>query len=241
MLFKFFDKFINKNAKYYDHYISLGYNCECAYRFAMRHHFVEASLFTWANSINIKNLIKALSDIDAVLGKEPEVSGVMWRCLNTDIRFHGTEPSSMHAHNEKYLAEDWEPYRKELVSRINHLKEKFKNQLSDHKKTLFTYTYRGGNGEEAREVVNNIRLLKKTLEKAGANNFELLIILEKSKLQTEVELKDTGIYIRYVDELAPEDAVTTKKYDKKSWRKIFREFKPNFKLKKRRKFKFEDM
>ena len=147
----------------------------------------------------------------------------------------------MHAHNEKYLAEDWEPYRKELVSRINHLKEKFKNQLSDHKKTLFTYTYRGENGEEAREVVNNIRLLKKTLEKAGANNFELLIILEKSKLQTEVELKDTGIYIRYVDELAPEDAVTTKKYDKKSWRKIFREFKPNFKLKKRRKFKFEDM
>ena len=88
---------------------------------------------------------------------------------------------------------------------------------------------------------SQIRLLKKTLEKAGANNFELLIILEKSKLQTEVELKDTGIYIRYVDELAPEDAVTTKKYDKKSWRKIFREFKPNFKLKKRRKFKFEDM
>lgn len=237
MSFKFIDKLIDKNVKYYDHYISLRYNCEFAYRFYNQFHFVESSLFTWANSINFKTLMEALSDINIILSKMPKFAGSMWRCVDTNIRFHGIEPKTMH--NNPSL-EDYEIYQKELVSRISHLKEKFKNQISDNKKTLFTYTYYI-NKENETDIINNINLLKNTLIKIGANNFEILIVLERTKIPIKIQNDLPQVYIRYVEKFAPENDVTYKKYDKKSWNNIFKEFKPNFKNKKTKKFKFEDV
>ena len=237
MNFKFLDKILNRNVKYYDHYISLGYNCEFAYRFFKKYRFVESSLFTWANSINITNLINALANPNIIFANEPKMAGVMWRCIDSDIRFHGTEPYDMHLNPDKYLTEDYVLYKQELVQRINHLKEKFKLQISDDKYTLLTYNYL--TNDDKVDIINNIKKLKKTLEDAGARNFDLLIILQKSNYFI-CEDKD-NIYIRYVDSFAPENDVTTECYDKKSWNNILQEFKPNFKLKTTKKFKFEEV
>lgn len=237
MSFKLLDKILNKNVKYYDHYISLGYNCEFAYRFFEKYKFVESSLFTWTNSINIINLINALKNLDIILAHDPKMAGIMWRCIDSDIRFHGTEPYDMHSNIEKYSEEDFIPYKQELIDRIHHLKEKFKLQISDSKYTLLTYNYSAN--DDTTVIIHNIKTLKKTLEQLGAKNFDLLVILEKSNYFNH-EDKD-NIYIRYVDSFAPENDVITKNYDKKSWENIFKEFKPNFKLSRKKRFKFEDV
>lgn len=228
-------KLFNKNVKFYKHFISLGYNCECAYRFFQRYNFVESSLFTWTNSKKAENLIYALKNLDAILCKTPEQVDIMWRCVNTDILFHGTEPYDMHRNPEKYNEDDYLQYKEELVSRVSYLKKKFIGQISDEKKTLLTYTYYSQN-EEKYQISDNIIDIKSALDRLGALNYDLLIILEKKNdLTDEAEkFKDQNIYIRYVDEFAPQGDVTTKKYDKKSWQKILNEFRPDFKLKKKK-------
>ena len=103
-----------------------------------------------------------------------------------------------------------------------------------------TYTYYI-NKENETDIINNINLLKNTLIKIGANNFEILIVLERTKIPIKIQNDLPQVYIRYVEKFAPENDVTYKKYDKKSWNNIFKEFKPNFKNKKTKKFKFEDV
>lgn len=95
-MFKIFSNFLDKfrtganvNVKKYGHFISLGYNCETAYQFFLYHHFVESSLFTWTNTINISNLIFALNDLDKLSSNGVQLKLPMWECLNTHIRFHG--------------------------------------------------------------------------------------------------------------------------------------------------------
>lgn len=170
---KLLNSIFYKNVKYYKHFISLGYNCENAYRFFQKYHFVESSLFTWTNSINIKNLLHALKNIDIIMLENPEKAGFMWKDISTDIRFHGTEPHDMNIHPELYKYEDFEPFQKELKSRINHLKCKFKQQICDNTKTLFTYTYLPTN-ETGEEVTNNIISLHKALKSICTNPFDLL-------------------------------------------------------------------
>ena len=237
MLFNFFFK--KNNKKKYKHVISIGCNCENAYRFFQRYKFVESSLFTWANSVNINILFNALSNLDNILFNAPEKASVMWKCPDTNIYFHGTEPMEMNINPNNYTAEDYEPFANELKSRVNHLKEKFLSQLRDDKKTLIMYTYHTKDSEDV--IVENIRTLNDKIKTLGGNNCELLVILEsKNKLNENFD-NDKNIYLRYVEQFAPCENVTTKKYDKKSWDKIFNEFKPDFKLKKNKKFKFEEL
>lgn len=236
-LFSILKKIISNNTKKYKHFLSLGYNCENAYRFFKKYHFVESSLFTWTNSHNIGTLLKALKDLNLIFKQEPIKVEAMWECPDTKILFHGTEPKEMNVHYKNYTNEQFKPYREELVSRIGHLKKKFINQLIDNEKTLITYAYKTTN-ETATEIIKNILELRKTLEELGANNFELLIILEK---HNQINIEQESIFIRYVDNFAPHNNVLTKKYDKKSWNKILNEFRPDFKLKKTKKFKFENI
>ncbi len=230
-LFKVFDD----NAKYYGHFISLGYNCENAFRFFKKYKFVEASLFTWCNSVNIENFNLILNNFDKIGTEGFTFNGAMWKDNLNNIYFHGLETK-----NFKYnqTPEETEKLESELISRIAHLKEKFKNQGNDGKKNLYTYTYRR-NGETLERVKINILNLKNNIKNFCLNEFDLLVILEKEEELNQLSFDD-NVYIRFVDKFAPENNVPTKKYDKKSWNKIFKEFKPNFKLKKKKKYKFEE-
>ena len=236
-LFSIFKKNIGNKTKKYKHFLSLGYNCENAYRFFKKYHFVESSLFTWTNSHDIGTLLNALKDLNLIFRQQPIKVEAMWECPDTKILFHGTEPKEMNINYKSYTNEQLKPYKEELISRVEHLKKKFINQLIDNEKTLIAYTYKT-TCETQTEIIKNILELKKALEELGANNFELLIILEK---HNKINFEQKNIFIRYVDSFAPHNNVLTKKYDKKSWNKILNEFKADFKLKKTKKFKFENI
>lgn len=229
-----------KNIKKYGHIISLGYNCEFSYQFFKYHGFVESSLFAWVNTINIDNLIYAINNLDKLLTGEIVNTRPMWRCLNTDIRFHGKAPGEIWMNNnivdEKIIEED----KRELISRVTHLKEKFINTAKDGKKNLYIYKYLVV--DKNKKIQNNIELLYSSLKKIVKNDFDLLFIFEKCKIDNDLQnmINKDNVFLRFVEYFSPEEDVTGKIYDKYGWRKIFNEFKPNFKLKKTKKFKFEE-
>lgn len=238
ILFNFFFK----NVKKYGHVISLGYNCEVAYQFFKRYRFVESSLFAWTNTININKLIYAINNLDKLVSGKVENLKPMWKCFNTDIRFHGKAPMYIWTSGEEVDQEIINQDKAELLSRVNYLKEKFIKTANDNKENLYIFKYLIKN-ENKEEIKKNINDLYSTLEKIAKNKFDLLIIFEKDKIPKnfQEEFCDKNIYIRTVNFYAPENDVTGKICDKKGWKKIFNEFRPNFKLKKTKYFKFEDV
>lgn len=226
-----------KYVKIYKQVFSIGYNCENAYRFCKKYRFVDSSLFSWANTKNIETLLFVLQDLDKLFLHKPKKVPYMWECEDTHILFHGKENPDMSINFQKYSEEDFKQYQDELVSRVAHLKEKFIEQLTNDKKTLIMYTYKTTN-ESKEEIEENILKLDLILEKLGKNNCDLLIILEQANYG-EYNLGDK-IFVRYVDSFSPHDNVTTRKYDKKSWKKIFKEFKADYKLKNNKSFKFDE-
>lgn len=230
-IFRIFDR----KAKFYGHFISLGYNCENAYRFFQRYKFVESSIFTWCNSLNIENLNSILNNFDKIATGGFEYRGSMWKDNLSNLFFHGIEPKDF---QDNQTPEKTKEFEEELISRITHLKKKFKIQSNDGKKNLYTYTYRR-NGDSIEHVKSNLLNLQNNIKSFCTNEFDLLVIFERDEELNQLEF-DNNIYIRFVDEFAPENDVTTNQYDKKSWNKIFEEFKPNFRLKKNKTYKFEE-
>lgn len=238
-IFNLFKKFRKK----YGHIISLGYNCETAHQFFQHYGFVESSLFTWTNTININNLIFALNNPDKLLSGEIINTNPMWRCMNTDIRFHGRADAAVWQDKSKVTDEIIQADMTELISRVHHLKEKFIQTAQDNKNNLYIFKYQVKH-EDENEIKNNVLLLYKTLKKRVKNNFDLLLIFEKDSVKTNFSdnfSNYNNIYIRYVDFFAPENNVVGGECDKKGWKKIFNEFKPNYKLKMKSKLKFEEV
>lgn len=235
MLFNLF----NKNKKY-GHVISLGYNCEVAFQFLKNYKFVEASLFTWANTININNLIYALNNYDKLMTGEVRNVKPLYKCFNTNIRFHGREPMEIWLSDKEPDEEIKRKDKEELLSRIAHLKEKFLNTAKDGKKNLYIFSYLVKN-ESIDEIKTNITHLYDSLCNIVKNEFDLLIVFENNKIPKDLELNlnNKNIYIRTVKFFAPEDKVTGDYCDNAGWKKIYSEFRPNFKLKIKKRFKFE--
>jgi len=229
--------FLKKNKNYYDHIISLGYNCEVSFQFFKKYGFVESSLFAWVNTLNIENIIYAINHLDKIGSGKLENINPMWKCFNTNISFHGKAPMDMWANNP--TKEMIENDKCELLQRIAYLKNKFLNTGMDGKNNLYIFKYPSNNYTQ-KHVINEINKLFSSLRKIVTNNFDLLIILEKT-FYPDIKIDNKNIIVRRVDFFTPEDDVTTKNNDKKHWRKIFSEFRPNFKLKKSKKFKFEEI
>lgn len=126
------------------------------------------------------------------------------------------------------------------MSRIKHLKEKFIQTANDGKKNLYVFKY-PTKAQTFEEVLSNTKKLSEALSKIVKNSFDLLLVLEDKDIANKLEqnLSLPNLFIRTVDFFAPEDNVTGKVNDKKGWQKIFKEFYPDFKLKKLKKFKFE--
>lgn len=98
--------------KMYQQWISIGYNCESAFRFDQKYNLTESSLFTWANSHNIETLLFALSNLHLIFKNPPKKTISMWECPDTKIRFHGKEPKDMSVNFQNYSEEEFEPYQK---------------------------------------------------------------------------------------------------------------------------------
>ena len=228
-----------RHQKYYGHIISLGYNCEVSFQFFLKYHFVESSLFAWANCIDLAHLTAALSNIETIAAGGLKNTNPMWRCQNTGICFHGKAPVSVWRENpsDNVITAD----REELFSRLNHLKQKFRQTAADGKKNLYIYKLAPSDILDT-ALADKLRLLFATLQSLCHNPFDLLLILEQGKQpDLEKKLQDPGFFIRRVAFFTDENNVTAKCNDHIHWRKIFDEFRPDFRLKKTKKFKFEEL
>lgn len=161
-----------------------------------------------------------------------------YKDLNTNVYFHGKAKHKIFKENRlKEMAAD----KRELLERIEYLKNKFIETAQDGKNNLYIYKCPINDYTTPSEIKNKINKLYQVLETICSNRFDLLCIFKEGFIKDQEITQSKGkIFIRNIQDFAPEIDVTIK--DKKIhqyWSKIFNEFKPNFKLKKHRKFKFE--
>lgn len=203
-------KLLQRRKSGYDHIISLGYNCEVAYRFLKYFYFEESGLFNWAYSKNIDDIINALESTDNIGadGFVFVVSG-LWECQKTFVQFHGKEDNTKNGAIE-------------VASRLNYLKDKFiKIAQSDDKKL---YIYKIKTSQINKDTPKKLEKLHDALaNNIGAKNFQLLVVCE----QNAKPIKESDKYIlRTVKYFAPDTDVTSGSYLNNGWDEIYYEFYP---------------
>ena len=229
-----------KPQRYYGHIISLGHNCEASFQFFKKYHFSESSLFAWCACANINTLINAINNLDMVGTGNFKPVNRMWQCQNTKIFFHGKGKQKEWKNNPSQ--EFFDNDLKELKSRLAHLRQKFIETGKDGKKNL--YIYKCSTNEERlpqETLVSHIYHLYETIREKCSNPFDLLIVLEKDILTDIEQVSDNPhIFIRRVDFFTDPEHVASAPSDTHGWNRIFSEFRPDFKLPKRKRYKFED-
>lgn len=219
--------FKRRNKRIYGHIISLGCNCEVSFQFFLKYNFVESSLFAWSYIGKCSKLVFALKNMDMLSTKGFTKEFPMYVDNATSIAFHSKNSKDC---TEQELLD-------ELNGRIIYLRDKFRKTTTDGKKNLYIYKY-PSKDFSSEKAVDDIKELYGTLTELVKNDFDLLIISEK---QNKINLESMeNVFIRYVNFYTPDNKVTSKPYDKKHYNKIFSEFKPGFKLEKKKRFKFED-
>ena len=215
----------------YGHVISLGYNCEVSFQFFLQYHFVESSLFAWTMTQNCENLVYALNHIDEVGSQGFEPGVPMYKDIATNIFFHtkSYKPDAVPPESEIIA---------ELKSRVDYLRNKFIKTAADGKKNLYIFKYPPVS-VPSENVRRNILNLYSALNNICKNAFDLLIILDE-KTSPDLAFDYENLFVRRVKFFTPTDRVTSKPYDRWHFRRIFREFRPAFKLPKNKKFKFEE-
>lgn len=229
---KLWDLFYNR--KYYDHVISLGYNCEVAFQFFLRHGFVESSVFAWAYSETFDDLINALNNMEKI-GKEDFCldRAYMFHGKSSNIHFHGKSSPKKLMNNDEQIKED----EKELKSRLQHLADKFLRICADGSSKVFLYKYKIKTPEDKAQIAEKAGRLREVLGRLNKSAFDLVIVVQKDDFPEG--LPALPAYVRAVKFFNPEDKTDKKMSNMRSWRKIMNEFYPNFKLKKEKKYKFE--
>ncbi len=227
-------------TKYYGHIQSLGYNCETAYNFFLDYKFVESGVFVWANSGCIDNVINVIKHPEFLMSGDIEIRYDGWYDCNSNIWFHRKakiDGDINTAKNQKILAQD----KEDLISRTVYLRQKFKNISADGKKNLYIYKESWNDLYSAAEMQSRILELHHTLTGFVQNNFDLLVVLKKTTCPgIEKDLREIkNLYIRRLKFFAPENNITGRASDRASWKRIFKEFVPDFHIERTKKFKFE--
>ena len=231
----FLHKLSHKKKNGFNHVVSLGYNCEVAYRFLKYFGFEESSVFNWTYSYSIDDLINTLKHIDNI-GKDGfNLPNPLWECKNTHIRFHGKENMGVYIQKK-----DTPNIRKkdllELMSRLQYLKEKFIRIAQNNDTKL--YIYKLHTSDICDGIEDKLSKLYNVLVKnIKAKNFTLLVVYEKQ----DKNIKENKNYIlRTVKYFAPDNDVTGDDYLDNGWDKIFHEFYQNKKIKNKKKaYKFD--
>ena len=131
-------------SRKYDHVLSLGMNCEPAFRFSLSWGGVESSPFSWSLCSDLRSLAEVL--------RHPELTGsegfsfvdtaLMWRCNRTGISFHGKQMLPIDASTipPELLAAD----KTDLAQRLAYLNEKFTRILSDESSKAWPQSFQSG-------------------------------------------------------------------------------------------------
>ena len=231
----FLSRFSREEKNGFNYIISLGYNCEVAYRFLKYFRYEESSLFNWSYSKTITDLIYTLNNLDK-LGSEGFIEpNPLWECKVTHIQFHGRQDMLTYLtkqQTEVILKRDLA----DLESRLAHLRDKFISIAKSRESKL--YIYKMKKEDITQDAENIIESLYNALESIGAQNFRLLIVQEKAGR----ELQQSSKYlVRTVSYFAPDEDVTNSKFFNNGWDNIYAEFYQNQKHSKykKKKYKFD--
>lgn len=195
----------------YDHYISLGRNCEPAFQFRRVLQEDRSGFFSW-NVTEFNSLISILdSDFSNVV--QPgnliyEGNGNLVRDKSHDYHFHWVDAdlSEIHGETESLKAHQ---------SKALYLIKKFKTVLSStESKVLFYTTEESEVRERAEKVASLLR------EKFQARNFKLVVLQPMTRREDDWGVP--SIANRYLDRFAPWADATDGHV--RSWDAVFREF-----------------
>lgn len=224
--------------KKYDHVLSLGMNCEPAFRFSCSWGFVDSTPFAWGLSRHLKDLAEELEKPDAIgsEGFEWSPESLMWCCRRTGSYFHGKMVSGKR--KDYYPPELLEADKKDLVERLAYLNGKLTRILRDESsKALILRVHT--KEALAPDVNDGVDAVQRALELRGARNYTLVIVTEKVAKGRVAPAPNR--LVRTVRVFNPGNAVVRKKLgDPTGWRALYAEFTPAKKLAKKHAFKFEN-
>lgn len=226
----------------YDHIVSLGFNCEVAFQFLKYHDAIDSHLFNWCYIYSIDALTNAISSLDSV-GLDFKPLAPMWQDANHMINFHGRGKSHIWKNdaNPSLLQED----KKELISRVAHLKDKFQQLIHSSDQVLFVYKPHLAELNDTSAIAKDIIRLRNTIADSGMTSFDLLIIVThesashiRSALSHFSDIPN--IIVESIASHAPIESVTEGPFDKKGWQRIWALYNLSRKLKStKKKFKFD--
>ncbi len=229
--------FARLRQRKYDHVLSLGMNCETAFRFSLLWGFVDSTPFAWGLFLRAPDLAEAIAHPDLIgsEGFEWAPDFLMWRCPRTKSYFHGQLVTSMRRDDIEPAA--LEADREDLIQRLGYLNEKFTRILSDDssKAVVLRLHTKDALAEDANERVDAIQ---HALESRGARNYTLVVVTEETAKGRIAPSPNRAV--RCVRKFNPGSAVVKEKLgDSAGWKAIFTEFAPAKILKKKHAFKFE--
>ena len=224
----------------YANVLMLGYNCELAFRAVCSWGGVDSGVFSWSACVSLDGLIAALRGFDNIgrCGWKPfKTVNPLHYCSATNVGFHGRAPAERLAPggviDEAAIAED----RRELESRLEHLKEKFLRQLREDRSTLVVY--KAWTKDCVPGISEKIIALKRELEAMGGRSFELLVVCER-KAASAFDGVHPEFMLRTVEAYNPNDDVTARRLgDPSGWRLLFAEFAPETVKGRGKSFKFD--
>ena len=223
--------------KKFDHVLSLGMNCETAFRFSLSWGFVDSTPFAWALFSQLDQLADAIEHPEHI-GSEGftwDPKALMWRCNRTKASFHGqlvmgipTEPL-----DPKALEAD----REDLMQRLKYLNEKFTRMLSDNtSKAIVCRIHTHLVLKD--DAVAKVDAIQHALESRGARNYTLVVVTERA-VRGKIAPAPHRV-VRTVCAFNPGECVVKEKLgDPAGWRALFAEFTPAKILPKKHRFKFE--
>ncbi len=221
-------------------FMSLGHNCEVAYRYFRRWGFCESAIFQWGGFFTLRELVYGLEHWDLVYTGEVLGPNPIYRCANTRMNAHGKAPMSewqggITDANRAAMEAD----RADMLGRVAHLKVKFVEKLRAGG-NLLVYKMRPECwfADDCEEMM---RRLYASLVNFGAQDFDLVFVVEEKCRTKKMRTDDLPrTYVRFVSEFNPDDHAAEDQYgDKYGWRLIFDEFRPRTVKKQTHKFKFE--
>lgn len=217
--------FYTTNKKEYRYFVSLGRNCEFAFKFKYFYNFVDSTLLTYVGAYDRTILLSILENSSCFFeeGYEYNIELNDFICNKTGYFFHGRTRNFNCEINEKREYE-------ELNSRINYLKEKTDKILKSEEKKLFIRTL------DCENEIDDIEFIKKLhkILTQQTTNFDLLIIVEErfySENIKNIEKDFNNLYVRKVKNHASFENVPLNEYIK-GWPQILSEFYPSKELKK---------
>jgi len=208
----------------YHHIISLGLNCEPSYALEDMYGRLDSYLLSWALVPDVPQLLDALQGMDLLFSEGYDIaqgSFDMFRCTRTGIQFHGKTDLRAHKHQADMVEAAFD----ELISRMGHLRKKFRKALRSGRDILCIVKNHSRGGSSRGFTSEEAFALKAALDRAAdGGKVELLCVDRQGCIPPEFEphCAELGIHKRLLKAFAPGDRAYL--YDLSSWARVFAEF-----------------